>query len=52
MNSTSANLLVFIVALSFLMFTHELGHFLVGKYFKIQAEEFGFGYPPQIGQII
>jgi regulator of sigma E protease len=48
MNSTSANLLVFIVALSFLMFTHELGHFLVGKFFKIDAEEFGFGYPPKL----
>ncbi|MDK2981452.1 MAG: regulator of sigma protease [Chloroflexota bacterium] len=48
MNSSSANLLVFIVALSFLMFTHELGHFLIGKLFKIQAEEFGFGYPPRL----
>ncbi len=44
----SNNLLVFILALSFLLFTHELGHFLVGKLFKIQAEEFGFGYPPKL----
>jgi regulator of sigma E protease len=44
----SNNLLVFILALSFLMFTHELGHFLVGKLFKIEAEEFGFGYPPRL----
>lgn len=44
----SNNLLVFILALSFLLFTHELGHFLVGKFFKIEAEEFGFGYPPKL----
>lgn len=48
MSSFANNLLVFIVALSFLMFTHELGHFLVGKLFKIKAEEFGFGYPPKL----
>jgi len=44
----SNNLLVFILALSFLLFTHELGHFLIGKLFKIDAEEFGFGYPPRL----
>ncbi len=44
----SNNLLVFILALSFLLFTHELGHFLIGKLFKIEAEEFGFGYPPKL----
>jgi regulator of sigma E protease len=48
MSSSATNLLVFIVALSFLMFAHELGHFLIGKLFKIQAEEFGFGYPPKL----
>lgn len=48
MNSSTSNLLVFIVALSFLLFTHELGHFLAGKLFKIKAEEFGFGYPPKL----
>jgi len=44
----SNNLLVFILALSFLLLTHELGHFLIGKLFKIEAEEFGFGYPPKL----
>ena len=47
MDLFSNNLFVFIVALSFLLFTHEMGHFLVGKLFKIEAEEFGFGYPPK-----
>ncbi len=51
MNSSTTNLLVFIVALSFLLFTHELGHFLIGKLFKIEAEEFGFGYPPKLARI-
>jgi len=50
LNSTN-NILVFILALSFLLFTHELGHFLIGKLFKIQAEEFGFGYPPRLAKL-
>jgi regulator of sigma E protease len=47
----SNNLLVFILALSFLLFTHELGHFLIGKLFRIEAEEFGFGYPPRLARL-
>jgi regulator of sigma E protease len=48
MSTTALNLIEFIVALSFLLTVHELGHFLVGKLFKIDAEEFGFGYPPKL----
>jgi regulator of sigma E protease len=48
MTTTALNLIEFIVALSFLLTIHELGHFLVGKLFKIEAEEFGFGYPPKL----
>lgn len=47
MNASTTNLLVFIAALSSLLLAHEMGHFLVGKLFKIEAEEFGFGYPPK-----
>ena len=47
----SNNLLVFILALSFLLFTHELGHFLIGKLLRIEAEEFGFGYPPRLARL-
>ncbi len=47
MNASTTNLLVFVVALSSLLLAHELGHFLIGKLFKIEAEEFGFGYPPR-----
>ena len=42
------SLIEFVAALSILLFVHELGHFIVGKLFGIQAEEFGFGYPPKL----
>ncbi len=39
--------LVFLLILSALVLIHELGHFLVAKYFGIKVEEFGFGFPPR-----
>lgn len=36
-----------IPALGFLVFVHELGHFLVGLKMGVKIEEFGFGYPPR-----
>jgi len=48
LNDTTRIILEFIISLSVLLFIHELGHFLVGKLLGIQAEEFGFGYPPKI----
>ena len=47
-NNSIASLIEFIAALSILLLVHELGHFIVGKLFGIQAEEFGFGYPPRL----
>ena len=38
----------FVLALGFLAFLHEMGHFLITRLFKIQVEEFGFGIPPRI----
>jgi regulator of sigma E protease len=38
----------FIVALSVLVFVHELGHYLSARRVGIVVEEFGFGYPPRI----
>jgi len=35
-------------ALSFLVFVHELGHFLAGKFLGARVEEFGLGYPPRV----
>jgi regulator of sigma E protease len=40
--------LTVIPALGFLVFVHELGHFLTALRLGIKAEEFGFGYPPRI----
>jgi len=41
-------ILVFILILGFLVFVHELGHFLVARRNGIKADEFGFGFPPRI----
>lgn len=41
-------ILVFIIILGFLIFVHELGHFLVARRNGIKAEEFGFGFPPRV----
>lgn len=48
MSNSTLSLIEFIAALSVLLLVHEMGHFLVGKLFKIEAEEFGFGYPPKL----
>jgi regulator of sigma E protease len=37
-----------VVALSILVFVHEMGHYLAAKVSKIVVEEFGFGYPPRL----
>ncbi|MFW6143679.1 MAG: M50 family metallopeptidase [Patescibacteria group bacterium] len=42
------NFLLALLALSLLIFIHELGHFVVGKLSGAQVEEFGFGYPPRL----
>lgn len=36
-----------ILILGFLIFIHELGHFLAAKKSGVVVEEFGFGYPPR-----
>ena len=41
-------ILTVIPSLGFLIFVHELGHFLTALRFGIKVEEFGFGYPPRI----
>lgn len=38
---------LFIAVLVVLIVVHELGHFLVAKFFKIRVDEFGVGYPPR-----
>lgn len=42
------NILLVIIGISFLIFGHELGHFLSAKFFGVRVDEFGFGFPPRL----
>ena len=37
-----------IPVLGFLIFIHELGHFLAARWMGVRVLEFGFGYPPRL----
>jgi regulator of sigma E protease len=39
--------MVVIIILSILVLLHELGHFFVARWLKIQVDEFGLGFPPK-----
>jgi regulator of sigma E protease len=41
-------LLSLVIALSILVFVHELGHYLAAKASHVVVEEFGMGYPPRL----
>lgn len=41
-------LLLFILFFGFMLFVHEFGHYLFAKLFRINVDEFGFGYPPRL----
>lgn len=45
------SLLYFFIILSALVIVHEMGHFLVAKYFDIRVDEFGLGYPPRAAKL-
>jgi regulator of sigma E protease len=42
------NIILFLLVLGFLIFIHELGHFLFAKKLKVPVEEFAIGFPPNI----
>ncbi len=42
------SILSFIVVLGVLVFVHELGHFVVAKFFGVGVERFSIGYPPKM----
>jgi regulator of sigma E protease len=44
-------ILSLIVALSILVFVHELGHFLAAKRTGVVVEEFAMGYPPRLSTL-
>ncbi len=48
MSSNWLWMLSFIPALYFLIFVHELGHFVTGVWMRVKVEEFGFGFPPRM----
>ena len=41
-------IIVFILILGLLIFSHEFGHFISAKKAEIKVEEFGFGFPPRV----
>jgi len=41
-------LLIVVLVFGGLVFLHEFGHFLAARLFKIEVEEFGFGFPPKV----
>lgn len=44
----STNLIAFIVVLGVLIFFHELGHFLVARFFGVGVEKFSLGFGPRL----
>ena len=42
------SIIIAILILSFLIISHEFGHFIVAKKSGVKVEEFGIGYPPKI----
>ena len=48
MNFLIHYLLPFIVVLGVLVFFHELGHFLVAKYFNVKVLKFALGFGPKL----
>lgn len=39
---------VFVLVFGIVILVHEFGHFFVGKFFKVEIEEFGIGLPPKM----
>ncbi len=48
MNTSILAGLIFIGVFGVVILIHELGHFFVGRYFKVEVEEFGIGIPPRM----
>ncbi len=44
-------ILQFVIVLGLLIFAHEFGHYIMARIFKIQVEEFGFGFPPRMKKL-
>ena len=44
----STNIFAFVVVLGILIFFHELGHFLVARFFGVGVEKFSLGFGPRL----
>jgi regulator of sigma E protease len=44
-------ILEFVISFGVLLFIHEFGHFIISRLFKIEVEEFGFGFPPRLAKL-
>ena len=44
--------IIFVAVLGVLVFVHELGHFLVTRWWGVHVEEFGFGIPPRLAGVV
>ena len=42
------DVVILVAAVATMILLHELGHFLASKFFGIEVEEFGLGFPPKI----
>lgn len=40
-------ILLTLVVFTFIVFIHEMGHFLTARFAKMRVEEFGIGIPPK-----
>ncbi|MCB0390177.1 MAG: RIP metalloprotease RseP [Bdellovibrionales bacterium] len=52
LNTTASYIGPFFILLGLLIFVHELGHFLVAKYFGVKVEVFSLGFGKKIFQYI
>jgi len=48
LQGTLVNIVPVVVLLGLLIFVHELGHFLVAKYYKVRVEVFSLGFGPKL----
>src|SRR5262245_44661252 len=46
--NVASNILVALVVLGVIIVIHELGHFIVAKFFKIKVETFSVGFGPRL----
>ncbi len=48
LNFSALAIIAVVPVLGFLIFIHELGHFLAARWMGVRVLEFGFGYPPRM----